>query len=367
MKLLKQLYEIHSPSGKETRIRTFIESYIGHIAPNATFESDKIGNLYITKGVSETYPCIVAHLDQVQRHHSKDFRAVETRDIIFGYSPSKRRKEGLGADDKNGIWIALQCLVKYDVIKIAFFVGEEVGCVGSNAADLSFFEDCRFVIQPDRRGYSDVITEISWASMCSEEFLADIQPDLFGYVPEGGMMTDIEALRDRGLELSCINVSCGYYEPHTDEEFTVKKDMLNCLDFVQYIVENCTKAYHHEPDYHHQRYQFRDDCYYSDLYDYYIEMIINIRDAHPGYSMDDIWEVYSMNFACIEYEEFEAIYEDTNFYFEDEKPAAPKAGRPVDNSKKKKKGNGDAQYDSRSYTFFSHSEERERPNSNKSA
>ena len=35
---------------------------------------------------------------------------------------------------------------------------------------------------------------------------------------ENGLMTDILALKEKGLEVSCINVSCGYYNAHTDEE-----------------------------------------------------------------------------------------------------------------------------------------------------
>lgn len=120
MELLKQLYTIHALSGKEKHIRNFIKSYIFENITNVKITGDKIGNLYITKGQAETYPCIVAHLDQVQRLHSKDFRAIETSEIIFGYSPSNRRQEGLGADDKNGIWVALQCLMKYETLKIAF-------------------------------------------------------------------------------------------------------------------------------------------------------------------------------------------------------------------------------------------------------
>jgi hypothetical protein len=301
MKLLKQLYEIHSPSGKEKRLRTFIETYVARNIPGARFTVDGTGNLFITKGRAESYPCLVAHLDQVQRLHSKDFRAVETRDIIFGYSPSKRRQEGLGADDKNGIWIALQCLARYDVLKVAFFVGEEAGCVGSRAADLAFFADCRFVIEPDRRGHADLITQIAWQSLCSEEFIADICPERFGYKPEEGMMTDIEMLRDNGLVLSCINLSCGYYEPHTDHEFTVKADLFNCLCFVQYIIEHCTKTYPHEPE----------NCfgdYRHDNFDLYMDMIAEVATAHPDYTASDAWEVYCMNFPELTHEEFEVLY-----------------------------------------------------------
>ena len=87
MNLLKKLYEIHSPSRNERVMKKFIKGYVKKHIPGVTFRSDHVGNLYMTRGNSETYPCIVAHLDQVQREHSKDFKAIETEDIIFGYSP----------------------------------------------------------------------------------------------------------------------------------------------------------------------------------------------------------------------------------------------------------------------------------------
>ncbi len=119
---------------------------------------DRYGNLYAVKGKSETYPCVVSHLDQVQRIRSKDFKAIETRDIIFGYSPSNHQIEGPGCDDKNGIFIALEALKKYECLKAVFFREEEIGCRGSSHAEMEFFKDCRFVIQCDRRGNSDLIT-----------------------------------------------------------------------------------------------------------------------------------------------------------------------------------------------------------------
>ena len=110
MELLKQLYKIHSPSGNERTMKNFIRRCVRKHIPGAKTRTDKMGNLYIIKGIAQTYPCIVAHLDQVQRNHSKDFIPIETKELIFGYSPRNRRQEGLGADDKNGIWIALRCL-----------------------------------------------------------------------------------------------------------------------------------------------------------------------------------------------------------------------------------------------------------------
>ena len=100
MELLKKLYKVYSPSGKERAMIKFIWNYTKRI-PGIKIETDITGNLYITKGEAESYPCIVAHLDQVQRLHSKDFTTVETGEIIFGSRSRNKRQEGLGADDKN--------------------------------------------------------------------------------------------------------------------------------------------------------------------------------------------------------------------------------------------------------------------------
>lgn len=244
MQLLKQLYEIYSPSKGEKKMRKFIRWWILNNIKGATVTTDAAGNLLVTKGQATEYPCIVAHLDQVQKNHSKDFRAIETKDIIMGFSLKNKRQEGLGADDKNGIWIALKCLQKYEALKCAFFVGEETGCIGSEAVDLKFFEDCRFVLQCDRKNGNDLITSI-WGEMCSNEFLNDIQPELFGYHETSGLMTDVATLKERGLSVCALNMSCGYYEPHTDHEFTVKSELQNCLNFVCHIIETCQKTYPH--------------------------------------------------------------------------------------------------------------------------
>lgn len=269
--LLKKLFCIHSKSGREGKIRKFIWNWIKQNVPGAKIVCDKPGNLYVTKGKSETYPCIVAHMDQVQERHSKDFIAYEAEGIIIGFSPKRKEQQGLGADDKVGLWIGLMCLQKFDCLKLAFFVEEEVGCRGSDKADMDFFNDCRFVIEPDRREHEDLITQIGWTSLCSDDFLKDIGYKKFGYKETDGMMTDIETLKDNGLAVSCINLSCGYYKPHTEQEFVYKPAVSNCLAFVEHIIETCTKVYPHVDDTayleRHNYYDIVYDDLYSEIYD----------------------------------------------------------------------------------------------------
>ena len=106
--LLKQLYKIHSKSGFEGEIITFICKWISKNVPGAKIDFDwNTGNIYVTKGTAKTYPSIVAHLDQVQESHPTDFITIETKDIIFGYSPKERkvRRDKSGFLCMRGSWM----------------------------------------------------------------------------------------------------------------------------------------------------------------------------------------------------------------------------------------------------------------------
>ena len=306
MELLKQLYKIHSPSGNERTMKNFIRRCVRKHIPGAKTRTDKMGNLYIIKGIAQTYPCIVAHIDQVQRERSQDFTSIETKELIFGYSPRNRRQEGLGADDKNGIWIALRCLEKYGTLKVAFFVEEETGCRGSSQADMDFFRDCRFVIQPDRRGHQDLITTIGWTELCSEEFLKAIGYEQFGYQETEGAMTDILALKENGLKTSCINLSCGYYEPHTDNEFTVKADLLNCLRLIEHIIGTCTEVYPHADILGTGKRTGISDWEYEEIVNEICEML----EVDETLSVDDLVFMYGRYYPELRREDFERIYLD---------------------------------------------------------
>ena len=307
--LLKKLYTIHSPSGKESKMIAFLISYLNTI-PGVELEKDSYGNLYAKKGDAESYPCIVSHIDQVQRIHSKDFKAIVTGDIIFGYSARNHQIEGIGGDDKNGIFIALQALKKYTYLKAVFFREEETGCNGSSHAEMSFFDDCRFVIQCDRRGNSDLITTISCTDLCTEQFIRDIDPVKWGYKEERGAMTDVEILKERGLSVSAVNMSCGYYNPHTDEEITVKSDLEKCWRMVRHIIEDCTDVYPHEAG-ENDRFGYGFECEIEDE-------IHSILDVYPGITADEIYNLYNVHFPRLNLSDIERIMEEHSIWFSSE-------------------------------------------------
>ena len=258
---LISLYNIPAHSYEEEKITNKVTKLFKKAGCRVTRSSTASGtNLYITKGKlgdGEYYPCIAAHLDEVHSVNDRGKYSAfydEESKTIKGYSTTHKKQCGIGADDKNGIWVALQAARKLDKIKVALFYGEEVGCVGSSFAEMDFFNDCRYILQVDRKGKSDVVTRISYVDIASQQFiddLADISKD-YGREETNGLMTDVLELTEKGVGIACINMSCGYYNPHTANEFTVVSELQETLDFVIDICTKMTKRYEHTYTYSRQ-------------------------------------------------------------------------------------------------------------------
>lgn len=205
------------------------------------------GNVYATKGKADIYPCIVSHMDTVHAITS-DLTILQVGEKYAGFNRIKMQQTGIGGDDKVGIFIALECLRHFSNIKSVFFRDEEVGCEGSYEAKMEFFEDCGFVLQCDRQGNSDFIDNAGFVELCSKAFKKDIKWIIrkHGYKFDKGMMTDVMALKENGLECCAANMSCGYYSPHTSYEYVNVKDVENCLDMVKEIIGHLGhKQYYH--------------------------------------------------------------------------------------------------------------------------
>lgn len=268
IKLLRDLYKIHSPSGNEIELSAFVIKKLQKAGCKVW--QDDIGNIYAQKGDNDTYPCVVAHLDQVQQAYPDGYMIGQVRSNLIGWSLIDKKQCGLGADDKNGIFIAIECARRFKDIKIAFFVSEEVGCVGSSQCDLDFFKDCRFIIEPDRKGNSDLITTMSGVPVCSEDFINAIPYKDFEYHIEDGVFTDVLELVERGVGISCINLSCGYYHPHTDHEVSNIYDLAVCRRLVFDIIEKCKDVYPFElpKEYKIQNYTIMNDYQGKEPYNY---------------------------------------------------------------------------------------------------
>jgi hypothetical protein len=241
---LREVLSIQTVSHDQFRMFAYIVRQVKQIPNTVMFIDD--GNLYITKGDAPTYPCMVAHMDTVH-DITDDLFPLEFNGMITGFDRINMEQVGIGGDDKVGIFIALECLREFDDMKVAFFRDEEVGCMGSYGAQMSFFDDCRFVLQCDRRGNSDFIIDASGVELSSKCFQDDVLPIIssYGYKFAKGMMTDVMALKENQIEVSVANISCGYYNPHSPQEFVDVFDVMQCLEMCQTIIRYCTDTYTH--------------------------------------------------------------------------------------------------------------------------
>jgi len=250
--LLRQLYSIHSPTGDEWDMICFVRNYLSEKVPAAQVEMDGWGNLYICKGEGP-YPTLVCHLDQVQTMHSDDFEVKEEEGNLVGWSntpasetESGGHREGLGADDKNGIFVTLRCLEECRRLKVMMAVGEEKGCIGSNRARMSFFADSLYVLEPDCKGGSEVHTVLRGIPCASAEFEQALKLASYGMTLSDGKTSDILALTLNGIGVSCANIPAGYHQPHKDDEFTSIAELANTLRMVKETVDNLFQRFPHQ-------------------------------------------------------------------------------------------------------------------------
>lgn len=230
IKLMESIFKVQSTSGNMEAMSSFIYNFVDNLVdPTIDIRSDKSGNIYVTKGRADTYPCIVSHIDTVHDIiPEQDYLVLNNGLEFFAIDVGLKRPTGIGGDDNNGIYCCLDNLIREDYIKLAFFVDEEIGCVGSSACDMKFFEDVSFVLQADRQGYNDVVNNIGGTVMFGNDFWDSISDTLDDYsrtVTSGGM-TDVMQLAHNGLEVAMANFSCGYYKPHTDKEYVVIDELI---------------------------------------------------------------------------------------------------------------------------------------------
>ena len=168
--LLERTLEIQSKSKQEKRMKKFIREYLSELGLDT--EHDNNGNIYCHKGDKRrNRPFVVCHVDTV---HAIDgnYKLFKNDEFFYAFNMQTMRQMGVGGDDKVGVWSALAALTEFDNISAAFFVQEEIGCIGSSNAPIKQFKRANWMAQLDRREASDFIVY----NMASQEFIDDMKP-----------------------------------------------------------------------------------------------------------------------------------------------------------------------------------------------
>ena len=163
---------------------------------------------------------LIAHLDTVH----KDLPSIicYSKDGDYIMSP-----QGIGGDDRCGVYIILELLKKLPFKPyIVFTMEEETGGFGAyafvdyvkdNAPDL------KYIVEYDRKGNDDCV----FYSCDNRDFVDFVEG--FGFVETFGTFSDISIIAP-ALKTAAVNLSSGYYNPHTCHEYVSVSDMHNIIE-----------------------------------------------------------------------------------------------------------------------------------------
>lgn len=201
------------PHGTESQLLPILYELVPEL------ETDEFGNLFIKIGESDVM--FTSHLDTAT--------AADTRvnHVFDGDIIKTDGKSILGADDKAGVTIMLNMIRNKVPGLYYFFLGEEVGCVGSKkVAGVQKVEKIPYinkVISFDRRGTDSIITFQTGKRCASDVFGKALSDALnlansdFKYDNDPtGVLTD--SAQFISIYPECTNISVGYQSEHTFSE-----------------------------------------------------------------------------------------------------------------------------------------------------
>jgi len=332
----KELLSVPSKTYQEEDMVEYICDELEKIQ-GVTYYRDSMMNVYVTKGTleeDEYFPMFIAHTDTVHSKIDKIFVKEEKlqRPYTFGKTfdntevdvlkayDEKGMATGIGGDDKCGIFICLELLKQLDKVKIGFFVSEETGCHGSSKCDESFLTDVGYITQYDAPG-NHLITEI-----CSGVRLFERDSEFFNIaIPtieesfrnemliQSHPYTDISQLKKKS-DVCCINMSCGYYNMHSSNEFVSINDVNRAIDAGKNMVEKLglkKYKYEYKPIVHtpntvmNSLIEFADDYGDEDELVHNLDSIEVIEESEGIYIMDS----YQGEPVFISDENLPALYE----------------------------------------------------------
>ena len=164
---------------------------------------------------------IVAHLDTV--HKDRADIICYSKDGNFIMSPY-----GIGGDDRCGVFIILSLLKKLSFKPyIVFTMEEETGGRGATAF-VNFMKymdtpELKYIVEYDRKGRKDCV----FYQCDNPDFVKFVEK--FGFKEATGTFSDISIIAP-ALGAAAVNLSSGYYYPHTNHEVVCVRDMHNVIE-----------------------------------------------------------------------------------------------------------------------------------------
>ncbi len=217
---------------------------------------------------------LVAHIDTVTRNRKLKFRVKHNR--------ISARNSVLGADDRAGIYAIMEILnlcktTGTPMPSILFTNYEESGLIGVNVfIDAKVMEkNMNLFIELDRRGSNEYVY---YDFIMPKEVKSYIES--FGYTSHIGSMSDVLSLTEE-YKVPHVNLSVGYYNQHTENEYLVPSELDWTIKQVFGMVQNpIQELYDAKPDLYYSRYTY--NYQHDDYYNY------NRNETNPFSTVDNL-------------------------------------------------------------------------------
>lgn len=209
---LKQIFSL-TQSGLKTFMSQFLRK---KYSEESIYETD---DFLCAEG--EIPIALVAHMDTVFKTLPTEIYFDSVQNVLW--SP-----QGLGADDRAGIFSILNIINQGYRPHIILTTDEEIGGIGACAL-IEFekpFKDVRYLIELDRRGADDCV----FYDCLNPDFTKYVEK--FGFVENWGTFSDISTICPE-WKIAGVNLSIGYQREHSEKETLHIGHMLNTIEKVK--------------------------------------------------------------------------------------------------------------------------------------
>jgi hypothetical protein len=168
---------------------------------------------------------LVAHMDTVFTKPATKVYYDKEQGVMW--SP-----QGLGADDRAGIFCIIKILQGKLRPTVILTTDEEKGCVGASQLIERYTEapwDLNYIIQLDRRGSTDCV----FYDCENPEFTKYVES--FGFIEEIGSFSDISVICP-DWKIAGVNLSVGYEGEHSETEILHVAPLLATIDKVKIML-----------------------------------------------------------------------------------------------------------------------------------
>lgn len=174
---------------------------------------------------------LIAHMDTVFKEPPKEIFYDQQQRVIW--SP-----QGLGADDRAGVFAILKILQKGYRPHICFTTEEERGGIGAslliNRIPKAPF-DIKYIIELDRQGLCDCV----FYDCDNEKFTEYVEK--FGFITDWGTFTDISIICP-AWKIAGVNLSVGYRDEHSVQEILNTNGLFNTVNNVCKMLDDIQNA-----------------------------------------------------------------------------------------------------------------------------